>query len=282
NKVPFAKLVPTIRSSLLYVMNWGFGHNNAAPGFPRNSFIAAEYTHFWSLAVEFQFYLALPLVIMVMYRLKLSKRAWLITFGVLMAGAAIARAVQWQGAANFPGPYVYTHTRADALLWGVVCALLLHWGWVDERFQRVLAWAGPAAVGYLVWVICAHSAMDAWTYDWGMIFSGLSGAIIVLWLVSSPTNPLARFLGWRPVVYLGERSYSGYLWHYPVYFFINAHLHVLTGRERVAAGVAITIALSDLTFRIVERPVFSLKDRLIPRRIPAAVPDLPEAATAAG
>ncbi|MCU1354463.1 MAG: putative O-acetyltransferase [Acidimicrobiales bacterium] len=261
----FAGLWPTLRSAGLYVLNWPFGHHDQ---------LAIEYTHTWSLGVEFQFYVLLPPLVMVLYALRARPWAWLATLGALIVAAILFRRAAWHGEQSFPGPYVYTHTRMDSLLWGVVAALLVHWGWLAQRSaaRTALRVLGPAAVVFLVWVAATRSSRDAWPYQWGMVATGLSALALVLWLVADPRSPLARGLALSPLVWLGRRSYSAYLWHYPVLFFAARHLTDLTERERALAAVLITLVLADLSFRLIERPMFALKDRWLPRRAGDAVP----------
>ena len=176
---------------------------------------------------------------------------------------------------SFPGPYVFTHTRVDALLWGAVAALIHRQG-IDTRHRQTLRWLAPFAIAYLGCMIVFTDARETATYDWWMIGSGASGLIVVLWLVVDGRNPLSRVMATRPLAALGQRSYGGYLWHYPVFFFVTAHLARYSDPIRATLAIVLTILLSDLTFRFVEIPFFKLKDRLVPRksreRAPRAAP----------
>ncbi|MCU1454751.1 MAG: acyltransferase 3 [Acidimicrobiales bacterium] len=273
NSSPFADLWPTLRSAGTYSLNWPMGQNHA---------LATEYTHTWSLGVEFQFYAVFPLVVMALYAVRARPALWLGAFGALIVAATAARQAAWHGERSFPGPYVFTHTRMDSLLWGAIAALLIHWGWLADRkaARLVLRVVGPAALVFLVWVVANKSSRDGWTYRWGLVGTGLAALAVVLWLSLDPRSPLARLLARRPMVYLGQRSYSAYLWHYPAFFYVTRHLQHLTARERVAAAVAITLVLSDLSYRLVERPTFALKDRWLPRRGRDAVPFVVPSTTA--
>ncbi|MDQ6696786.1 MAG: acyltransferase, partial [Actinomycetota bacterium] len=174
-------------------------------------------------------------------------------------------ALSWHGAESFPGPYVFTQTRFDALLWGAVAAML-HRQKLDVNHRTVLRVLAPVAIGYLTWLVIATDSRQTFTYDWGMIGSGAAGLVVVLWLVTDGRNPFARLLATPPLAALGKRSYAGYLWHYPVFFFVTEHLSQFTMVERAIMAIVGTILLSDLTFRFVELPFFRLKDRLVPQR----------------
>ncbi|MCU1357807.1 MAG: acyltransferase 3 [Acidimicrobiales bacterium] len=259
----WSHLWPTVRAGALYVMNWPFGHNQA---------VSIEYTHLWSLAVEFQFYLLLPLLLLVLTKLRTPPWAWAAVIGVVMACVWWRRTQVWTGIGSFPLAYVSTDTRVDTLLWGVLVALAIRQGWLGERHRRGLRVLAPTAIAWMVWVAWHVDSRDAFTYDWGMTLSGLAHAIVLSWIVLDGRTVVARVLGSKPLAWLGARSYSMYLYHYPLFFFASRHLTSLTSRERIAAVIVIVIVLSDLSYRLVERPAFKLKDRVGPRPAPVVAP----------
>jgi peptidoglycan/LPS O-acetylase OafA/YrhL len=260
--VPFERLWPTLRAGALYVMNWPFGRQTprlAAEGHVET--VSIEYTHLWSLAVEFQFYLALPLLLLVLVKLRTRPSTWVAVIGSLMGLVWLRRVHVWDGPDTFPLAYVSTDTRIDTLLWGVLVALAIRQGWLGDRHRPVLRALAPAALIWVTWVAWNVDSRDTFTYDWGMTLSGLTHAILLAWVVLDGGTIVARALGSRPMTWLGARSYSMYLYHFPLFFFVQRHLD-LTPRQNVAAGVVLLVALGDLSYRLVERPAFALKDRI--------------------
>lgn len=261
--VAWGRLLPTARAGGLYAMNWPFGQHQG---------LAIEYTHLWSLAVEMHFYLALPLLILPLVKLRTPPWAWAATIGVVMAIVWWHRTRVWTGAESFPEAYVSTDTRMDILLWGVLVALALRQGWIRSRHRLVLRALAPVALAWTVTVIWTVDARESSPYRWGMAVSGLAHAILLAWVVLDGRTVVARLLGSAPMAWLGTRSYSMYLYHFPLFFFAGRRLTDLGPQLRIVVTLAILVAISDLSYRLVERPAFALKDRVGATRRAPAVP----------
>jgi peptidoglycan/LPS O-acetylase OafA/YrhL len=271
----FKDVWPTLRSGGLYLMNIPFGHDTddylSIAGHGRHA--AIQYSHLWSLAVEFQFYLALPLLLLVLVKLRTPPWSWAAVIGVIMGIVWWHRTQVWTGPGSFPLAYVSTDTRIDTLLWGVLVALALRQGWIGERHRTALRILAPLALLWTVWVVIHVDSRDGFPYDWGMTLSGLAHSIMLAWIIVDGRTIVARIIGCKPLTYLGARSYSMYLYHFPLFFLISAHLTDLTSRQRVGVATLSLVLLGDLSYRLVERPAFKLKDRVGPGRVkPAAVP----------
>jgi peptidoglycan/LPS O-acetylase OafA/YrhL len=270
---PFAEVWPSLRSGGLYLMNIPFGRDTdqyLLQGNGRHAVL--QYTHLWSLAVEFQFYLLLPLLLLVLVKLRTPPWSWAGVIGVIMGVVWWRRNELWTGPGSFPLAYVSTDTRVDTLLWGVLVALAVRQGWIGDRHRIALRILAPLALVWTVWVLLEVDSRDGFPYEWGMTLSGLAHSIMLAWVVIDGHAVVARALGCKPLTWLGARSYSMYLYHFPLFFLVSGHLGDLTGRQRVLAASVILIALSDLSYRFVERPAFKLKDRIGPTRAAPAVP----------
>lgn len=239
-------------AALAYVANWHFvlGEQSYFEQFQRPSL----FTHLWSLSVEEQFYLFWPLVFAA--GMKLFGRARLL-LGVL-AGAAASVALAW--ALFEPGTdasrlYYGTDTHAVGLLAGVALALV--WSPVELRRRRSGPLVGPIldAVGVLAlaWVVLCFLRVhdyDAGLWHGGYAALALATAALVA-VLAHPAPRLGALLGRGPLVWLGLRSYSFYLWHWP--------LLALTGTDggdalRVALQLLAVLAIADLSYRFVELP----------------------------
>jgi peptidoglycan/LPS O-acetylase OafA/YrhL len=250
--VPFRKLLPawtylTFTQNLFMASHNGFGSQFLSPT--------------WSLAVEEQFYLLVPLIV----RLVSPRRLPL----VLLAGILTAPALRlWlgvgaDGAAPL-GSYVLMPARADALLLGVLAA----WAWRAEGFRRFVREAGgwillPAAVCAVAVAILAQGGGEPLTP--GMAhggFSWLSLGYACVVLAAASHAPALGGLRWGPLQALGRVSYATYLVHLPVlrivHFALRGDFPSVTGAT--AAGVTllalvVTVALAAVSWRFFEGPI---------------------------
>ena len=230
-------------SALFYFSNWW---QIAASG---NYFVAtgavSPLTHTWSLAVEEQFYLVWPLVVVAVLHLgKRFSRGIEILLGVSVVGVvASATEMAWlyNPLANTTRLYFGTDTHAQSILVGAALACVLTL--VQRRRGRVgmapvatsptargvLTVVGLAGVAGTLTLTYALTGTVAFDYRGGFLLSALSAAAIVVGSVCVPGGPLARVLSLRPMVWMGTVSYGAYLWHFPVFIELDAARTGLTG-----------------------------------------------------
>jgi peptidoglycan/LPS O-acetylase OafA/YrhL len=203
----------------------------------------------WTLEIEMIFSLLLPLL------LWLARRTH---WAVLLAVCALPLA--W-------GPYGHPVLKY-ALDFGIGIAIFLE----RERVARALARIGAPAAALVLAAGLACAALPRWL-GWPLRFDGSSPAEILLQAVGATAlvalggfHPFVRrFFASRACVYLGRISYSLYLLHVPV-LLVLASLPVGAGDAWVpVAALAVVIPLSDLTYRIVERPAVVAGNRLCAR-----------------
>ncbi|MEY4224254.1 MAG: hypothetical protein RIS33_1188 [Actinomycetota bacterium] len=235
----------------------------AAAGFVSNMVFAGRNTdylqagippsplqHFWSLSVEEQFYVIWPtLLLVLLWRAGRSRtRATLAITAISIASFALC---VWQTEASQPWAFFGLHTRAWEL--GVGALLAIAWPWVRVvagDVRNALAWLGIAAVVFA-----------AFWLDETMAFPGWLAAIPVL-------GTAAALIGgddsrWGPSIvlrhpvaqWIGARSYSIYLWHWPALIIGEAWagrpLNVL---ERLGL-IAVSLVGASLSYRWVENPI---------------------------
>ncbi|HVY96055.1 MAG TPA: acyltransferase family protein [Solirubrobacterales bacterium] len=243
-------------SSLFYFANWHFiyGHQSYFETFQRPSL----FRHLWSLSVEEQFYLFWPLLFAA--GMKLFGRARLL-LGVL-AGALASVALAWllfDPGHDASRVYYGTDTHAVGLLAGVALALV--WSPVELRRHRSGALVGPLldAVGVLALAYVVLSFLHVHDYDlalWhgGYLWLALATAVLLATL-AHPAARLGGLLGRRPVLWLGLRSYSFYLWHWPVLALTRPGLDVSLPRGvLIPMQLLAVLVLADLSYRFVELP----------------------------
>jgi peptidoglycan/LPS O-acetylase OafA/YrhL len=257
-------------ASLFYVANWHFiatGQNYF------NLFLTpSPLQHLWSLAIEEQFYLLWPLVVVgVMAIAKASRKAM---FVVTIAGiviSAVSMALLYDDA-NPSRAYYGTEARAHTLLVGCLLALILAKGLeVGPRLRRGLAAAGIVAFGVVLVVFATASASPRLFRGGDLVFSIL--VAIVIAAAVQPTGALRGFLGLAPLRYIGRISYGLYLWHWPVIVFVTTDETGLAGRKLTVLRLAITFAITLASFYLLERPVLRgvLKPRIAVAALPASI-----------
>ncbi len=209
--------------------------------------------HFWSLAVEEQFYLLWPLLLLLVVRRGargrpgLDRRAVGVTVGVLLV-ASLAWAL-WTTAASPHSAYFSSLARAWELACGAAAALVVRGRLpLTGRGRAVLSCAGLTLV-----------AAAALLYDEGTGVPGLPtvvpvlGTAMLLVAGADGTGVTQRVLGSAPLRWVGDRSYSLYLWHWPALVLAAAALGPLSVLEAVVV-VLLAVGLSDVSYRLVEDP----------------------------
>lgn len=220
------------------------------------------YRNLWSLAVEEQFYLLWPLIMLVLIA-RLARTGRIVTLSILTAASAIAMAVLVT-----PGDptavYFGTGTHAFGLTLGALVAVVSQW-WSSRELEWSRAartsWAGIGVVSLagLVALSVVMPGEAVWAYQGGLVAVAiLSAAAICAVLV--PGSPVARALEWAPLTWVGVRSYGIYLWHWPVAVLLSAALPTWTshpGLSWALGGIAalLTVAAAAVSFRFVETPI---------------------------
>lgn len=281
------KLRGDVVAGLLYVSNWyqiwtGQGYTASADFAPLR--------HLWSLAVEEQFYLIWPLVMLLILRRGRSRLprigAWL--FVIALAIALVTAVLYQPGVIGTPTAtpdqyfdiagrhltrtdtlYLSTITRSGGILMGAGFAM---W-WRPYAVMRsplrnraamfdVVAFAGLGALGLLMWQL--HVTLqsneglegDAWLFRGGFLLTGLV-TIVVIAAVTHLRSLSGRVLGNRVFNWIGLRSYGLYLYHWPVYQFIRKEAGIGLTLPKFAVALVITFAITELSYRCIETPIRS-------------------------
>jgi peptidoglycan/LPS O-acetylase OafA/YrhL len=241
-------------ASMGYVTNWEliFSHRSYFEEFARPSL----FRHLWSLAVEEQFYLLWPLVFAACMTRFGHRR---LVIGVIAGAIASSLLMAILFDPGNPNRVFYgTDTRATPLLIGVALAFF----WHPEKLRQKTGMLAPLAldaIGGFALVMVLLTFLTVHDFDLSLYHGGF--LLLSLWTglligaLAHPAAHLGRVVGNPGMRWLGLRSYSFYLWHWPVLELTRPGIDVpLHGPVLFALQLAATIALADLSYRYVEQP----------------------------
>jgi peptidoglycan/LPS O-acetylase OafA/YrhL len=238
-------------ASLFYVANWRFIFDQQ--GYFQLFSAASPLRHMWSLAIEEQYYLVWPLVVLVCLRVGRGSTRLLGWLCVLGAAGSILD-MRWRFHPGDPsGAYYATDARAHTLLVGALLALLLLAWKPGARARRALAVAAiPAMVMMLVAARVASGTGASYYHGGSALFAGLIAILIAG--VLQP-GPVSSVLSQRPLAWIGRISYGLYLWHWPVdVWLVPSRVHVgTTTLNLLRLGVTFVAAVAS--YYLVERPI---------------------------
>jgi peptidoglycan/LPS O-acetylase OafA/YrhL len=184
----------------------------------------AAFPHFWSLAVEEQFYLIWPLVVK-----RLAPKTLVIAsvvLGVIALASRVALRV-WAGDAG--GPYAFTVCRMDALVLGAAAAVLLREraiaSWVDRSGVRLgLGAAALFVIGGVVTRGYPRAGLMTQTLGYSLLAVVFTVLVVLAVRAEAHGSPLARALSWAPLRSVGKYSYAMYIFHSPLHLSVGAPL----------------------------------------------------------
>jgi len=253
-----SRLAGQVWAALTYVTNWFLIASD------QSYFAAVErppvFQHLWSLAIEEQFYLVWPVLVLGM--LRLFRGHVLAMAGLITAGAVASlvwMAVLFEPAVDPSRVYYGTDTRASGLLLGAALALLWKpgtpWRGDDEVKTVSLDLAGLTAVAVVIGCFWSIHETDSFLYRGGFAVLSLATCVAIAATVH-PGTVLGRLLGQRVLVWIGKRSYSLYLWHWPIFVYTRPEIDQPLGLyPSLVLRLAVTVAVAELSYRFVEVPI---------------------------
>ena len=215
--------------------------------------------HLWSLAVEEQFYLIWPWLLLLGLRFVPGRYR---LAGLTLAGAAlsaIAMALIYQPGVDPTRVYEGTDTRAFGLLVGAALAMVwpsreLGADRINVRRRLLLDSVGVAGLVVIALLILRTSEYSPSLYKGGIVLLSVATVALVAALVH-PASWLGVAVGWTPLRWLGVRSYGIYLWHYPIIVLTAPSLNGKASLTLQLIQVVATVAVAALSWQYFEEPI---------------------------
>ncbi|MEY2401289.1 MAG: hypothetical protein QOJ08_1400 [Ilumatobacteraceae bacterium] len=288
NRAPQGRTRGDFLAGIFYSSNWY--QILVGQGYTANEAFV-PFRHLWSLAVEEQFYLIWPLVmvgILSLGRNRLPRvalwlfgiSAWIsLMVAILFAGGDVATTCAPDAMNGYwklfgrcistnEALYLGTFSRAGGLMMGAAfamvwrpMALLRGAARNKARLLDLLAFVGLVILGLLAWNLTlsgdGHSTgirFDPWLFRGGFFLTGLA-TLMVIAAVTHQRAVTGRLLGNRVFNWVGTRSYGMYLYHWPIYQIIRGQAGVPMTRSQWLFAMALTLPITEASYRYIETPI---------------------------
>ncbi len=251
NRVVFTKGCNDLLSAVFGYNNWwqifrkvSYFENAGAP---------SPFTHCWSLAIETQFYLIYPILLILLSKVRNRGKVFAAVTAALAVISVVLMGVLYSPDGDPSRVYYGTDTRAFSLLIGALSAIQKEYHIIKITLRGKL-WAviGSVSVLILIGMMMFISSYSSFLYYGGQAIVSVLAAFVV-YAVTVSRSPLNIILGSGILKWIGDRSYSIYLWHYPI-------IVLMSGGKRAAWWIVILevvlgVGLAELSYRFIETPV---------------------------
>lgn len=251
NRVVFTKGCHDLLSAVFGYNNWwqifrkvSYFENAGAP---------SPFTHCWSLAIETQFYLIYPILLILLSKARNRGKVFAAVTAVLAMISVVLMGVLYSPDGDPSRVYYGTDTRAFSLLIGALAAIQKEYHIIKVKLRGKL-WAviGSISVLILIGMMMLISSYSSFLYYGGQAIVSVLAAFVV-YAVTVSRSLLNIILDSSILKWIGDRSYSIYLWHYPI-------IVLMSGGKRAAwwiviLEVVLSVGFAELSYRFIETPV---------------------------
>ena len=247
-----------VLAALGYIENWWLIHTNQAYGaiFSEGSPVQ----HFWSLAIEEQYYLVFPLLMVALHRVMVRN---LRIAAVLAALTAASFAYAASLSSNLDHAYYNTLSRASEILFGILAAFLVAQLDRDRtaRARQAIDAVAVAALVGMAWLWSSIDLHDSFVFRGGTLLNSVFTCIVIVACLQP--GLVARFLNLAPIRRFGSISYGVYLVHWPIFLILDEHRLDLGHNTTFGVRVAVTLAVAIAMYHLFENPI--RRGKLLPR-----------------
>ena len=249
-----ALLAQALHVTNFYIIDQGY------IGFPEHTGTGV----YWSLAIEEHFYLVFPFLYILLQRRGLTPARQALVLAGLCAAALAWRLILVFGFdVATDRTYMGSDTRLDSILFGALLAIGANPMLDTPRgTPKVWAWVlVPLSIAVLLASLLVRH--EAFRETVRYTLQGLAFLLLFSAAIRFPQWPVFRWLNWKPLVFMGTLSYSLYLVHLGALFTVRDVLHVESMLARGLLALVISITLSWLIYKFVEKPCAALRRRLV-------------------
>jgi peptidoglycan/LPS O-acetylase OafA/YrhL len=245
-------------AAVLYVFNWQ--QINDGVDYWSTFDTPSPLRHMWSLAIEEQFYVLWPLLV-VGAALFARRRKWSVGSAIGWAAAGLAlTSVVWSQVLFDPRnalrSYYGTDVRVAAILFGATVAVLVRRSPTPSpAAQRRLAGLGALTVAPIAWAWISLDGESDWLYRGGLAATGLATAFVMFVVVQAPSSLLARGFSLPVLRWFGTISYGLYLWHWPLIVWLTPARVGIDGWQLLSLRLAASLAVTMLSYWLIEQPI---------------------------
>lgn len=244
-------------AAILYVSNWWYIFQDLSyfESFGPPSLL----THFWSLAVEEQFYILWPLVILLVLKMKVKEGS---LFSIMLLGAiasAAAMTLLYEPGTDPSRVYYGTDTRIFSLLLGASLAVIWPSRKLSTNLPSEIRWkldfVGLFALAFIFYMFWSTDQYQDFLYQGGMVAMSVASMLVVAVIVH-PSSKLNTVLSFKPLRWIGVRSYGIYLWHFPVIVLTSPQWGAdAPSLVRTSLQLFLILTFASLSWTFIENPI---------------------------
>ena len=250
NRVLFTKAARDFVSSLFGFNNWYQIFNDIS--YFDNGGAPSPLLHCWSLAIETQFYIIFPLIIILINKINKDKYKEVLSVvtGVLIVISTILMALLFDPTGDPTRVYYGLDTRAFSLLIGALLAIITNFNFsLKKVINDIIGIVSLVVICIFVYKLAGY---DSFLYYGGYVIVSILTALVILSILRK-NSLLSKVLSFPVLDWLGKLSYSIYLWHYPVIILISGGIK--SSWYIMLLEIVVTLVLASLSYYLVEVPI---------------------------